>query len=69
MITEIGISAGDIWHVLEMKSPSDLKELLQQIDAPREQILMGLGWLAREGHVNVLADKNNEYQVSLNGKK
>ncbi len=66
MITEIGISAGDIWQVLDKKSPSSLKDLLQSIDAPRDRVLMGLGWLAREGHVNLLLDKDSEYLVALN---
>ena len=64
MITEIGITAGDIWHVLDKKSPTVLKALLKAIDAPRDQILMSLGWLAREGHVNV--QKNGtDYVIAL----
>jgi hypothetical protein len=69
MITEIGISAGDIWHVLDKKSPIDLKDLLKQIDAPRDLILMGLGWLAREGHVYLIPDKDVEYKIALNRPK
>ena len=65
MITEIGISAGDIWQVLDKKSPTNLKELLKEIDAPRDLILMGLGWLAREGHVNLVPNKEEEYTISL----
>jgi hypothetical protein len=66
MITEIGISAGEIWQVLDKQATTELKDLLKAIDAPRDLILMGLGWLAREGHVNLVAVKENEYKISLN---
>jgi len=66
MITEIGINAGEIWQVLEKKSPIELKDLLKEIDAPRDLILMSLGWLAREGHVNLVSAKENGYRISLN---
>jgi len=64
MITEIGITAGDIWHVLDTKSPNMLKDIQKNIDAPRDQILMSLGWLAREGHV-IVVKMDNDYQVRL----
>ena len=64
MITEIGITAGEIWHVLDEKSPTVLRDVLKEIDAPRDLILMSLGWLAREGHVNVFKNEN-DYEVSL----
>ena len=64
MITEIGIVAGDIWHILDTKSPVYLKDILKEIDASHDMILMSLGWLAREGHVNVHKNKN-DYQIKL----
>ena len=64
MITEIGITAGDIWQILDKQSPTMLKDLLKGIDASRDRVLMSLGWLAREGHVNVI-QQGEEYEVSL----
>jgi len=64
MITEIGITAGEIWRVLDKKSPTILKEVLKEIDAPKDLILMSLGWLAREGHVNVVKSET-DYEVKL----
>ncbi|MBU1863611.1 MAG: winged helix-turn-helix domain-containing protein [Candidatus Omnitrophica bacterium] len=64
MITEIGITAGDILHVLDKKSPVILKEVLKEIDAPHDLILMSLGWLAREGHVNVIKN-GDDYTIKL----
>ena len=64
MITEIGIIAGDIWHFLDQHGEVSLSALVQGIDKPRDNVLMSLGWLAREGHV-VLQRVNNDYIVSL----
>jgi hypothetical protein len=64
MITEIGIVAGDIWHYLDQHGEVTLDELVRGIAKARENVLMSLGWLAREGHVVVLQE-NNGYKISL----
>lgn len=64
MITEIGIIAGDIWHFLDQRQEVTLDELVTGIDKPRDDILMSLGWLAREGHI-VLQQSGNNYKISL----
>ncbi len=64
MITEIGIVAGDIWHYLDQHGEVTLSELVRGIDKSRDNVLMSLGWLAREGHV-VLQQIEGDYKVSL----
>ena len=64
MITEIGIAAGDIWHYLDERGSGTLDDLVRHIKKDRELLLMSLGWLAREGHVN-LGDKQSGYRASL----
>ncbi len=64
MITEIGIVAGDIWHFLDQHGEVTLSQLVQGIDKPRDNVLMSLGWLAREGHV-ILQQINGDYKISL----
>lgn len=64
MITEIGITAGHIWHYLDEKKQTTLEELVKNLGENREIILMSLGWLAREGHVQV-RDDNKVYRVSF----
>ncbi len=64
MITEIGIVAGDIWHFLDQREEVTLTELIKGIDKSRDNVLMSLGWLAREGHV-VLQQAGNDYRISL----
>lgn len=67
MITEIGITAGHIWHYLDEKQQATLEELTKSIGEKKELILMSLGWLAREGHVNLRED-NGVYRASLTRK-
>ena len=64
MIIEIGIVAGDIWHYLDEHGEVTLSELIRGIDKPRDNVLMSLGWLAREGHV-LLQQAGSDYRVSL----
>ncbi len=64
MITEIGIVAGEIWHFLDQYGEVTLSTLVNGIDKPRDNILMSLGWLAREGHV-VLQDIEGDYKINL----
>lgn len=65
MITEIGITAGDIWHYLDQQpNPVSFGRLASEIDRSREMLLMSLGWLAREGHI-ILSQEGVDYKVSL----
>jgi hypothetical protein len=64
MITEIGIVAGEIWHFLDQRGEVTLSDLTKGIDKPRDNILMSLGWLAREGHVLVI-QVERDYRISL----
>ncbi|MFH1779170.1 MAG: winged helix-turn-helix domain-containing protein [Candidatus Omnitrophota bacterium] len=63
MITEIGITAGEIWHYLDEYGQVNLSQLTSGIDKPRDVILMSLGWLAREGHVILEGEK--DYKIYL----
>ena len=64
MITEIGIVAGEIWHALDEADPCDVEHLCTVLERPRELILMSLGWLCREGHVE-LVPQNQAYRIRL----
>ena len=64
MITEIGITAGDIWHYLDEHGKSSLSRIVKEIDTGEERVLMSIGWLAREGHV-VVEKSGSDYQVYL----
>lgn len=64
MIIEIGIIAGDIWYYLDQHGEVSLSLLVKSIDKSRDDVLMSLGWLAREGHV-LLERAGSDYKVSL----
>ncbi|MFA5287046.1 MAG: winged helix-turn-helix domain-containing protein [Candidatus Omnitrophota bacterium] len=64
MIIEIGIIAGDIWYYLDQHGAVSLSVLVKSIDKSRDNVLMSLGWLAREGHV-LLERAGDDYKVSL----
>ncbi len=64
MITEIGITAGDIWHYLDIHGKGSLKEIVASINTDRDGVLMSTGWLAREGHV-VVEKSGADYLVYL----
>ena len=64
MIIEIGIVAGEIWHYLDQHGEVNFTDLVKGIDRTSDNVLMSLGWLAREGHV-ILVKINNDYRISL----
>jgi len=66
MITKIGIVAGEIWHYLDEHGPSQLSDMLSNIDKPKDIILMSLGWLARESHV--ILEGESDYMITLRKK-
>ena len=50
-LENIGAAAGLIWHYLEENGPVTLSKLAKEVDAPRDQVMQGVGWLAREGKI------------------
>jgi hypothetical protein len=65
MITEIGITAGEIWHYIDQHGKTRLSILVSGIERSRELVLMSLGWLAREGHVIVEGTASQDFEVYL----
>jgi len=67
MITKIGITAGEIWHILEKKGKVSIDEILKEIENHKETVFMSIGWLAREGHI-ILEGEAPNHIVSLRKK-
>ncbi len=44
----IGNMAGDIWKVLSERGAQTLAGLKKSLDAPDDQVMLAVGWLARE---------------------
>jgi hypothetical protein len=49
MEAEIGSAAGTIWRYLSEHGETSLARLRRGTNLGDQQVLMGLGWLAREG--------------------
>jgi len=66
MVTEIGITAGEIWKYLDEKGGClELAELTKLKPKGEEDIIfMALGWLCREGHV-LLIQKGGKTFIEL----
>ena len=47
----IGTAAGLVWTYLDLHGPIAPSKLVREIDAPRDLVMQGVGWLAREGKV------------------
>ncbi len=47
----IGTVAGDVWSFLQETGLVTLSKLAREIDAPRDLVMQGVGWLAREGKI------------------
>jgi len=50
-VASIGIVAGMVWEYLSQHGPVTQTRLAKEIDAPRDLVMQGIGWLAREGKV------------------
>ena len=47
-VESIGTIAGLVWEYLDQKGPVTLSKLAREINAPRDLVMQGVGWLARE---------------------
>lgn len=53
MISLIGDAAGKIWQYLNTNGESTLASIKKDLELKPEQVTMSLGWLAREGKVEM----------------
>jgi hypothetical protein len=51
-VESIGMAAGLVWQYLNENGAVTLSKLARDIDAPRDLVMQGVGWLAREGKVS-----------------
>jgi hypothetical protein len=56
-VEQTGELAGVVWHTLQVHGPLSLAKLVKAIDAPRDMVLMAVGWLAREDKIAI--DENS----------
>ena len=63
-VANIGEVAGIVWRVLSEKGPLSMTKLVKAVGEPRDTVMQALGWLAREGKINIDDDGRNR-MVSL----
>jgi hypothetical protein len=60
----IGETAGEIWRYLQSSGPATFTQLAKELSAPRDLLMQGVGWLAREGKISI-EDSSRRKVVSL----
>ena len=63
-VDSIGTMAGEVWTYLNDHGPVSLSKLARDLDAPRDLVMQGVGWLAREGKVK-FENQSRKKLVSL----
>lgn len=63
-VESVGQVAGLVWHYLRDHGPTTLSKLAREIDAPRDLVMQGVGWLAREDKIE-FHEGNRSKLVSL----
>lgn len=53
---DIGHAAGVIWRHLSGRGESSLSKLKQETGVSEQLLFMAIGWLAREGKVEIVRD-------------
>ena len=61
MIEEIGTTAGEIWDYLEEHDKASPSKLIQELKKTERLVLMGIGWLAREGKLTIEKETQATY--------
>ena len=64
MISKIGITAGQIWKYIDKNSEVTALKLKSALGITNTVLYMGLGWLAREGKINIV-EYAKGYKISL----
>ena len=60
----IGTTAGQIWEYLDKKGETTFAKMSKDLDLDTNFAQMGLGWLAREGKINI-QKKGNSTKLRL----
>jgi hypothetical protein len=56
-VQQIGETAGAVWHTLDRQGPLSLTKLVKAVGTHRDLVMQAVGWLAREGKVDLIDTK------------
>ena len=66
-VEQIGETAGSVWHALDEDGPTSVSKLIKRVDAPRDLVLQGIGWLAREDKIAIEEASRSRIISLING--
>ena len=52
-VEEVGEAAGQVWQCLRKNGKAGLATIEKEVDAPKPLTDMAIGWLAREGKIDL----------------
>ena len=61
----IGMNAGLVWNALNEVEVMGLKQLKKATKLKDKEVFAAIGWLAREGKINIQADENDPKELVL----
>ena len=63
-VQQIGETAGSVWHALDEGGSLSLAKLVEHVGGNRDVVMQAVGWLAREGKIDITETKRGRV-VSL----
>ena len=64
----IGSIAGEIWRYLEVNGTSTVIKLKSGVGVPNSILYLAIGWLSREGQINI-SEYGHTFKVSIKNSK
>lgn len=65
-VDSVGDAAGFVWRYLNENGAVTLSKLAREADAPRDLVMQGVGWLAREGKIVYISGSGFK-KIALDG--
>jgi hypothetical protein len=59
-VDEIGETAGTVWQVLNKHGAMSVAKLVERIGGNRDVVMQAVGWLAREGKLEISETKRGK---------
>ena len=55
-----GVNAGKVWHALYGNKQMSITQLMKAAKLKRDEVMAALGWLGREGKIEIIKDKKKK---------
>ncbi|MGA2983324.1 MAG: winged helix-turn-helix domain-containing protein [Terriglobia bacterium] len=62
---QVGVTAGEVWHVLNDFGPQTVAQLKKRLNGSGELVGFALGWLAREDKIDISLEKKKNFKIAL----